>query len=118
MSLGDALNKFLKGKKKEYHSPDVTFLDEKVSNVTHTLPISVSPPTQRIIIKHGEDFLVFTSKDQIPPEIRDELDHLDDDETIERSVSIFIDGKRETYASLEEVPEHIRRSIAEQSDVE
>ncbi len=114
MSLGDALKKFIKGQKKEFHAPDVTFLDEKVSSVTHTLPISVPPPTERIIIKYEDEFLVFTSKDQIPAEIREELDHIDDGELVENSVSIFIDGKRETYASLDEVPEHIRRAIAGQ----
>ena len=118
MSLGDALNKFLKGKKKEFHAPDVTFLDEKVSNVTHTLPITVNPPTERIIIKYEDDYLVFTSKDQIPSEIKSELENLDDIELLESSVSIFVDGKRETYASLDEVPEHIRRAIAGQPDEE
>ena len=118
MSFGDTLKKLFKGRKKEFHAPDVTFLEDKMSSVTHTLPITVNPPTERIIIKHDGDYLVFTSKEQIPSEIKSELEQLDDTEAIESSVTIFVDGKRETYASLEEVPEQIRRAIAGQSDKE
>jgi len=115
MSIGDALKGlFGKDEKKEFHAPDVTFIEDgkkKGDNITHTVPITVDSPTERIIIKRDDEYLMFTSKDQIPPELREEIEHLNDLEVLENTISIIVDGKREVYHSIEDVPESVREAL-------
>lgn len=113
MGLGDVLKNLLgQEKKKTYKSPDVTFIEEEEpSGVTHTIPITVEPSTQQIVIKHEGEILVFKNMDDMPPELREELKHLDEDEEFTHSYSLIIDGERKNYSSLEEMPEDIRQAI-------
>ena len=108
---------FGKDDRKEFHSPDVTFIDEDSKDgITHTIPITMDSPTERIIIKRGDEYLMFTSKDDMPPELREEIEHLDEFETVENTISIIIDGKREVYHSIDEVPENIRAALMANGD--
>jgi len=107
------LGKFVKsifGKPKKYESPDVTFLEDNASGVTHTIPITVSSPPQQIIIKNDDEYLVFNSKDDIPPELLEEIKHLDDLGTVD-SYSVIVDGQRQLYTSYEDIPEEVRKAM-------
>ncbi len=95
---------------KAYKSPEVTFLGDNASGVTHTIPISVAPLPQQIIIKNDDDYLVFDSKEDIPPELLVELEHLDDLGTVD-SYSVIIDGERQIYTSYEDIPEEVRSAM-------
>ena len=98
--------------KPKYKAPDVTFLENDASEVTHTIPISVSPSKQKIIIKEGDDVLVFDSIDQVPEEMRETLEHFGEDGSdAHQSYSVIINGKRETYDSIDDLPEEIRRNL-------
>ena len=118
MGLGDVLKNLLgQEKKKTYTPPDVTFIeDDGPSGVTHTMPISVEAPSQHIIIKHEGEILVFKNMDEMPPELREELRHLDEEQKFTHSYSVIIDGERHNYSSLEEMPEEIRQAIEEKNN--
>lgn len=114
MGLGDVLKNLIKkDEKKKFKSPDVTFIDDDPTGVTHTIPISVEIPAQQYIIKHGEDYLVYDSLDEMPEELREELSHLDDTNDFTHSYSVIVDGEKKTYASLEDMPEDLRNAIQE-----
>ena len=113
MGLGKILKSIFgadEEKPKEYSSPDVTFLEDDATGVTHTIPIKIQTPPQQIIIKNGDEYLVFNSKDEIPEEMLAELQHLDDLGTVD-TYSVIIDGKRELYSSFEDIPEEVRSSM-------
>ncbi len=103
------------GKKKKYVCPDVTFIEDDSRNITHTIPIVVSAPHQQIIIKNNDEYLVYRSKDDIPPELLDEIEHLDDLGTVD-SYSVIVDGQRQIYSSYEDIPEEIRKAITEMEE--
>ena len=109
MGLGDIF-KSLFGKPKKYEPPDVTFLEDTTSGVTHTIPITVNTPTQQIIIKNDDEYLVFDSKDAIPDDILEELQHLDDLGTVD-TFSVIVDGNRQIYTSYEDIPEEVRKAL-------
>ena len=98
--------------KPKYKAPDVTFLEDDASSVTHTIPISVTPSKHKIIIKEGDEVMVFDSIEQVPEEMRETLEHLGDDEiSAHQSYSVIINGKRETYSTIDDLPEEIRRNL-------
>lgn len=101
---------FGKEKKTEYKAPDVEFLEDDQSAVTHTIPIAVTPTKQKIVIKEGEEVMIFDSINDVPEEMREPLAHLGEDGS-HQSYSVIVNGKRTTYDSLEEIPEEIRKSI-------
>ena len=109
MGLGDFF-KSLFGKSKKFESPDVTFLEETTSGVTHTIPIEVKTPPQQIIIKSNDEYLVFNSKEEIPGDILEELKHLDDLGTVD-TYSVIVDGQRQIYTSYEDIPEEVRKAV-------
>ena len=109
MGLGKIF-KSLFGSKKKYESPDVTFIDEDTKGVTHTIPITVTTPTQQIIIKNNDEYLIFRSKDDIPAELMEEIEHLDDLGTVD-TYSVIVDGERKIYSSYADIPEEVRAAI-------
>jgi hypothetical protein len=109
MGLGKIL-KSVFGKPEKYKSPDVTFLEDNASGVTHTIPITISSPPQQIIIKNGDEYLVFNSKDDIPPDLLKEIEHLDDLGTVD-SYSVIVDGQRQIYTSYEDIPHEVRKAM-------
>ena len=109
MGLGKIF-KSMFGDTESYTAPDVTFIEDDTSGVTHTIPISVAPPPQHIIVKNDEEILVFNSKDEIPPEMLEELKHLDDLGTTD-SYSVIVDGQRQLYTSYEDIPEEVRKAM-------
>ena len=112
MGLGKILKSIFgkEGSEKKYESPEVTFLGDDATGVTHTIPITVSTPPQQIIIKNGEEYLVFNSKEEIPPELLEELKHLDDLGTVD-SYSVIVDGQKQIYTSYEDIPEEVRNAM-------
>ena len=114
MGLGNVIKNLMgsKEEKKEFKAPDVTFLEEdNPSAVTHTMPIKVEPPEQQYIIKHDNEYLVYNSLDDMPPEIREEIERLDQVDDITHTYSVIVDGERKTYSSIDEIPEDIRASL-------
>lgn len=113
MGLGDVLKNLMgKKEKKSFTPPDVKFMeDEDPTGVTHTIPIAVESPTTQIIIKHEGQILVYKSMDDMPPELREEIQHLDETYDFTHSYSLIVDGERKNYSSLEEMPEDIRQAI-------
>jgi hypothetical protein len=117
MGLGDVLNNLFKKeeKKKKFESPNVKFMeDDDPTGVTHTIPISVEAPIQQYIIKHHDEYLVFNALDEMPPELRAELQHLDKISDFSHTYSVIVDGERKTYSSLEDMPEDIRNAVRKQ----
>jgi hypothetical protein len=112
MGLSDIFNKIVGKKKKEYKSPEVTFLDDDITGVTHTIPIKVQAPLQEYIIKHNDEYLVFKSLEEMPEDLRAEIEKIDVEDSFSHSCSVIIDGERKTYNSLDDVPEDIRNAIA------
>ena len=109
MGLGKIFKSIFE-KPKTYESPDVTFIEDDASGVTHTIPITVTPPTQQIIIKNDDEYLVFNSKKDIPSELLKEIEHLDDFETM-NSYSVIVDGQKQIYTSYEDIPEEVRNAM-------
>lgn len=113
------IGKFFKSifrKNKKYESPDVKFIeDDKNEGVSHTMPISVSSPTQQIIIKSNDEYQVFRSKDDIPPEMLEEIKHLDDIGTVD-SFSVIVDGQRQIYSKYDDIPAEVRKAISENEE--
>ncbi|NOY75850.1 MAG: hypothetical protein GXP32_08705 [Kiritimatiellaeota bacterium] len=96
--------------KPKYKPPDVKFLEDDDSVVTHTIPIAVTPPKQKIVIKEGDEVMVFDSIEQVPEDIRETLEHLEGDPS-HQSYSVIINGERKTYESIDDLPEEIRASL-------
>ena len=117
MGLGDIIRNLV-GKedevKKEFKTPDVKFLeDEDPTAVTHTMPIKVEAPHQQYIFRSGGEYLVFNSIDEMPPELREELQHLDETDEFTHSYSVIVNGERKNYASLDEIPEDVRKELGD-----
>ena len=112
MGIGDVLKSIMGKEKKEFKAPAVKFLDsDDLTSVTHTMPISIKAPSQQYVIKHNDEYLVFNSLDEMPAELRDEIEHLDDVPDFTHTYSVIIDGQRQTFSSIEEIPEEIREAI-------
>lgn len=113
MGLGDVLRSLMgKEEKKTFTPPDVKFMeDEDPTGVTHTMPIAVESPTTQIIIKHEGQILVYKNMDEMPPDLREELQHLDEAEDFTHSYSVIVDGERQNYAEFNDMPEDIRQAI-------
>ena len=114
MGLSEIFNKIVgKEKQKDYKSPEVTFLDDDddTTGVTHTIPIKVQVPLQEYIIKHNDEYLVFKSLDDMPEDLRAEIEKIDGEESFSQSYNVIIDGERKTYNSLDDVPEDVRSAI-------
>lgn len=113
MGLGDVIKSLMgKEEKKTFTPPEVKFMDdEDLTGVTHTMPIAVEAPTQQIIIKHEGQILVYRNMEEMPPELQEELKHLDKTHDFTHSYSVIVDGERKTYPSLEDIPEDIRAAI-------
>ena len=115
MGLSEIFKKIVGKEKKEKNSkpqsPEVTFLDDDTTGVTHTIPIKVQAPAQEFIIKHNDEYLVFKSLDDMPEELRAEIEKIDVEESFSHSYSVIIDGERKTYNSLEDMPEDVRSAI-------
>jgi hypothetical protein len=101
---------FGKNDKPDYKAPDVQFLEENESVVTHTIPIAVSPTKQKIVIKEGDEVMIFDSINDVPENMREALKHLGEDGS-HQSYSVIVNGERTTYDSIEDIPEEIRQSI-------
>lgn len=114
MGLGDVLKSMMGKDKKEFKPPAVKFLDDDPTGVTHTMPISVQAAKQRYIIKHDGEYLVFNSLEEMPEELRSQIEHLDDTPDFTHSYSIIIDGEKHTFSSMEEIPDDIREAIESQ----
>ncbi|MCK5843425.1 MAG: hypothetical protein KAG97_01875 [Victivallales bacterium] len=97
--------------KPKYNPPDVTFIDEDESAVTHTIPIAVKPSKQKIVIKEGDEIMVFDSIGQVPEEMREAVEHLGEDGASHQTYSVIVNGERKNYNSLEELPKEIRESL-------
>ena len=110
MGLGQFFKSIFGTKPKKYESPDVTFIEDDTTGVTHTIPITVSAPAQQIIIKNNYEYLVYRSKDDIPKELLDEIDHLYDLGTVD-SYSVIVDGQRQIFNNYEDIPEEVRKAI-------
>ncbi|MBN1863865.1 MAG: hypothetical protein JW808_03080 [Victivallales bacterium] len=116
MGIGDVFKNILGKEKKEFKPPAVKFLDsDDPTGVTHTMPISIRPPSQKYVIKHKDEYIVFNSLDEMPAELREEIKHLDDVPEFTHSYSVIIDGQRQTFSSIEEIPEEIREAIKDKS---
>ena len=117
MGLGDIIKDLVrkeeKEEKKEFKSPDVKFLEDDSTSVTHTIPIEVEPPSQKYIIKSGEEYLVFNSMEEMPPELREGLEHIDEASEFTHSYSIIVNGEHKNYSSLDEIPEDIRQKLGD-----
>ena len=116
MGLGDIIRNLVgkdeEEEPKEFKHPDVTFLeDEDPTAVTHTMPIKVEAPHQQYIFKSANEYLVFNSIDEMPPELRDELQHLNETDEFTHSYSVIVNGVRTNYASLDEIPEDVRQDL-------
>lgn len=101
---------FGKKEKPEYKAPDVQFLEQNASVVTHTIPIAVTPTKQKIVIKEGDEVMIFDSIDDVPEVMREALAHLGEDGS-HQSYSVIVNGERTTYDSIDDVPEEIRKNI-------
>ena len=110
MGLGQFFKSIFGNKPKKFESPDVTFIEEEEKGVTHTIPITVTPTAQQIIIKNNDEYLVFRSKDDIPPELLEEIEHLDDLGTVD-SYSVIVDGQRQIFNNYDDIPEEVRKAI-------
>ena len=112
MGLSDVLKKLIKKEeKKKFESPNVRFMDDDPTGVTHTMPISVEVPTQQFIIKHEDEYLVYNSLDEMPEELRQELQHLEETKDFTNSYSVIIDGVKKNYNSLDDMPEELRNAL-------
>lgn len=112
MGLSDVLKKLIKKEeKKKFQPPAVKFIDDDPTGVTHTMPISVEAPTQQFIIKHEDEYLVYNSLDEMPEELRVELQHLEETQDFTNTYSVIIDGVKKNYSSLNEMPEDLRNAL-------
>jgi hypothetical protein len=113
--MSNWLSKMLGKGPKPYEpvSSQVKFIDQYNGETEHTMPIVVTPPKQQYIIKNDGQYFVYNSKEEMEPELRDEISRIENIDKFSSSYTIVMDGKRQVYSSFEEIPEDIQAAIRE-----
>lgn len=89
--------------------------DDKCSDVVHTVPIVVTPPSQRYIIKIDGKYDIYNSLEEMDSELRKEIESIEHFNTMSSFYTVIINGKRQSYSKFEDIPEEIRNAVADTS---
>lgn len=113
--MSNWLSKMLGKGPKPYEpvSSRVKFIDQYDGSTEHTMPIVVTPPKQQYIIKTDGQYFVYHSKDEMSPELREEISRIETIDKISSSYTIVMNGKRQVYSRFEDIPADIQTAIRE-----
>jgi hypothetical protein len=93
-------------------SGKTTIVENNVdSEVEKTMHIDFTPPKQQYIVKIDGEYSVYESKADMPEEMRQEIEEVENAEGVASSYTVIVQGERKTYSSLDEVPEEVRQAI-------
>ncbi|OGV59120.1 MAG: hypothetical protein A2X49_02160 [Lentisphaerae bacterium GWF2_52_8] len=103
-------------KKKKYNPEEVRFVEQS-SDVEKTMHIDLVPPKQQYIIKIQGQYMVFSSKEDMPPELRHHVEEIEQTSRSSSSYVVIVDGKQQHYQNIDDIPFEVRTAIAK-SDTE
>ena len=108
------------GKKKPVEKidiSDVKFLDdEDSSKISHTIPIAVTPPPQHYIIKTDGKYLIYDSLREMPQELRNQIESLENIDEVKNIYTVVYEGKRTVYTHFNDIPLDVREAITKFSE--
>ncbi len=90
----------------------ISVADDDEAHTQDTIKVPIMKPKQRYVLKIDGQYRIYSRKEDMPEEIRKEVDEM---EYIADNAStyytVYVEGKRVNYRSLEEVPPEIRNAI-------
>lgn len=97
-------------------SPRVKFIEEFDNSHESTMPIVVVPPRQQYIIKSDGEYSVYLSKSEMTPELREQIERIENLDKLSSSYTVIVNGKRQVYGRFEDIPTEIRTAIEAAQD--
>lgn len=95
----------------------VKFLDDgNSSEISHTMPIAVTPPPQHYIIKTEGKYLIYDSLQEMPQELRGQIEGLENIDEVKNIYTVVFEGKRTVYTHFNDIPLDVREAIAKFSE--
>ncbi len=79
--------------------------------VEKTMHFTFSPPKSQYIVKVDGVYSVFGCKDEMPPEVRQDVESLEHSSDAKSNYVIIMEGRKRTYHSVEEMPEEMRKAV-------
>jgi hypothetical protein len=99
---------------KKIDTSGVKFIDEENTlDISHTIPISVTPPPQHYIIKNEGKYLIYDSLHEMPPELRIQIENLENNDEVKNIYTVVYEGKRKIYSHFNDIPHDVREAIAD-----
>ena len=102
---------------KKIDTSAVKFLDdEDSSKISHTIPIAVTPPPQHYIIKNEGKYLIYDSLQEMPHELRNQIESLENVDEVKNIYTVVYEGKRTVYTHFNDIPLDVREAITKFSE--
>lgn len=105
MGLIKKLLWFFGGAKKQ-SKPKAKYVEFDTSDILRTIPITIKP-AQYYIIKHGGEYYIYDSFDQMDEETRKIFENLESSAPF----TVYVEGEGRTFSKLEDIPEEIRKTL-------
>ena len=86
------------------------------SHISHTIPIAVTPPPQHYIIKNEGKYLIYDSLQEMPRELRSQIESLENIDEVKNIYTVVYEGKRTVYTNFNDIPQDIRDAISKFSE--
>ena len=85
--------------------------EDELQNPDKTMMFHFQPPKEQYIIKNGNDYYVYSSKDDMPEYVREGVEAMESSDEAASSVRLIVDGTRTNYSSIEDIPDDIKKAI-------
>lgn len=83
----------------------------KGAGVERTMHFDFVPPKRQYIIKVDGAYSVFSSKDEMPVEVRRSVESVESSDGADKTFVIIVDGEKRTFHSVDEMPEEMRSAV-------
>jgi cation transport regulator ChaB len=75
------------------------------------MPIKKELPKEHYIIKHNGEYMVFNSREEMPEDIREGIDEIENIENISSVYNVIVDGQKKQYKNYSEIPKEIQKIL-------
>lgn len=107
---------------KQTEEPDlsqVKFIEEDDDGVIQkTMHIDVETPDQQYIVKMDGQYYVYDNKEDMPPELLEQVSQVEHADKTTKSYTVIVDGEQKHFDSVDEMPEDVREAIKNSSDTQ
>jgi len=81
-------------------------------DVEKTMHFQFSPPKSQYIVKVDGVYSVFSNKSEMPPDVRQDVESLEQSSDAHSDYVIIVDGRKQTYHNVDDMPEEMRKAVA------